>query len=233
MDPEQLKQDFLEEIAGPIDLFLQQNRQRMANTTRIKDYNKVELIKHVLTELERVIQHYKATEIPVDYLSKVIDIIKPIVSIGKETELIEIDKILVDIVKKLNQERGMKSLNLPHDEDDVLALKDDLWLTFKEYPVSDYEKLKKALNGRIDTRHQFIVKDKIISHIKKDYVKTDGVTLYDYINDRLREIFDILWEDEFEALALQDLQNRREKEKNKLAGVKESIRAAMLTKLMA
>lgn len=233
MDIEQLKQDFLEEIAGPIDLFLQENRQRMADTMSAKAYDKVGMIEHVLTELERVIQHYRATKLPVEYLNKVLGIVKPITTIGKDTELLEIDKILVGITKPLNQERGMNPLGLAHDEDDTEALKDDLWTAFKDCPTSDYQTLKKVMSNDIGKKDQFVVKHKAITPIRKDYNKETDGPLAEYIESRLREIFSVLWDDEFEALALKDLQDEREREMKSLGGVKESVRTAMLTKLMA
>jgi hypothetical protein len=233
MDFEQLKQDFLEEIAGPIDLFLQENRQRMADTMSAKAYDKVGMIKHVLTELERVIQHYRATKLPIDYLNKVLGIIKPVLSIGRDTELLEIEKILVGITKLLNQERGMKSLSIPRDEDDTEALKDDLWTAFKNCPTSDYQTLKKVMSNDLDIKQQFMIKHKVVSSIKQDYNKETDGPLVEYIESKLKDIFFVLWDDEFEALALQNLQDERERAMKSLGGVKESVRAAMLTKLMA
>jgi hypothetical protein len=235
MDIEQLKQEFLEEISAPIDMFLSENRQRMAGVMSAKGYNKVAVIKQVLTELERVIQHYKEAKLPMDYLTKVLGIIKPVLTIGKDTELLDIDKILVGIMQQLNVERGIPPWTdaTDHSEDDILSLMDDLWETFKTFPTSDYELLKKAMNDEIDDSQKMSVHSKVIAAIRKDYNKETDPSLNDFINDSLQHIFRVLWDDEFHALALQDLQREREHESGKLRGVKESIRAAMLLKLMA
>jgi len=232
MDLEQLKQDFLEEISSPIDLFFQENRQRMADTKTAKTYDKIGLLKHVLDEVKRVIQHYKETDLPKDYLSKVIGIIKPIVSIGKETELLEIEKILSGVMHGLNQERGMKPLGLETDEDDVLAVRLDMQETFMGFPTSDYELLKKAVAGEIEPKQRFMTKNKVVTAIKKDYNKNTDPEIHDFIIDRLEKIFNVLWDDEFEQRVIEDLKAERARKEKSLIGVKESIRAAMLTKLM-
>lgn len=235
MDPEQLKQDFLEEISAPVDMFLHANRQRMSNTTSAKEYDKIGVIKQVLVELERVIQHYKEAKLPIDYLNKVAGMIKPLLSIGRDTDLLEIDKILVGIMRSLNTERGIKTHLDPtgHSEDDILSLRDDLWETFKTFPTSNYESLKKAMSGEVDDKQKLAVRDRVMANIRKNHDKASDPPLVEYIADRLNHIFSVLWDDEFHALAVKDLQKEREHETSKLVGVKESIRAAMLTKLMA
>jgi hypothetical protein len=235
MDVNQLYQEFLEEISAPIDMFLQENRQRMANVTSPKAYDKIGVIKQVLTELERVVQHYKEAKLPAEYLNKVFGIIKPVLTIGKETELLDIDKILIGVMKNLNAARGIKTHMDPsdHDEDDLLSLQGDYWEVFRTCPTSDFELLKKAMREEVDPKEKFMIHNKVVTAIRKDYDKATDPPLVEYIEERLKHIFSVLWEDEFKALALRDLQKEREHETGKLVGVKESIRAAMLTKLMA
>lgn len=234
MDIEQLKQDFLEEISSPLEMLLSDTRQRMSGILSVKDYNKIDIIKRVLMELERVINHYKEAGLPGDFMSKMFATIKPVLTIGKETELLDIDKILVGIIKQLNTARGIKTNLDPstHNEDDILAFKDELWDAFKICPTDDYELLKKSMKGEVSHVVLDTTWRKVIGPIRKAHDKETDPPIADYINTSLYHIFDALWDEDFRFKAVADMQKEREHASGKLKGVKESIRAAMLDKLM-
>lgn len=232
MDPEQLRLDFLEEMHSIIDLFFQDTRRRLSGDINDKQYNKMGLYKQVLTECNRILKDYRDQGLDKGYIIKIAHIVAPLTDVNEKTELVQIEFMLMEMVKLLTAERGMRMENNEVDDDDLEAVRMSLSDVFVKYPVSDYGVLKKVINNNVDWEDQLHVKQEVVKDIRKSFDPKQGISFPEFVHDQLEDRFTELWDDTFRRLAINDLHTERIKNASQMSSVAEALRAHILRKLI-
>jgi len=178
--------------------------------------------------MQSIFNEYK--DVSKGFINNIKHIINPLNDITQETPIVVIEELLLKMTKTL---MGIMGHNVKIDvanEDDLIGEQQDLFNIFRMYPTSDYNLLMDIKKGAAKTstlrnlRKTF--DDDLMAEFKASMENQSDATNQSFQNfaeDKIRTLFNNLWDESFEKLVSKDLVLQSYKDRHKARNLKEKI----------
>lgn len=206
-------------------------------------FNKMESVNKLIQDMLNLLKEYKEKTNNKIIYKKIYElIISPLFHIKKETPIIEYEKLIIDLSKKIlkiaNYAHNKKDLGII--EDDIIAAHESFFRMFSHFPTDNYHLLRELIKGNrsisikdiakfgIDyeknAKTQFnLLKQKSKNEYDIEWEQNDNDAEFEkFLKLKMKKDFDKLWDEKFEKLWLKDHATEISSQRQEVSHLKES-----------